>query len=194
MGKRSSFARIERDYYPTPYPAVAPLLPWLSKKERFCEPCAGDGRLVKYLTDAGHTCAAAWDIEPRGRGIDRQDARSRQIGNITSFITNPPWSRPVLHAIIDNLSAQYPTWLLFDADWIHTRQAAPYWPRCSMVISVGRLKWIENSPHTGKDNCCWYRFDPDYTGGPRFIGRDFEPTQWQKVGIPFTHVASMAGV
>jgi len=170
MGKRSSFERNERDYYPTPYSAMIPLLPFLNN-ERFCEPCAGDGRMIKYLTDAGHTCAAAWDIEPRGWGIDKQDARTQSIGNITSFITNPPWSRPELHAIINNLSSQHPTWLLFDADWMHTRQANSYWQKCSMIVSVGRVKWIENSPSVGKDNCCWYRFEPGHTAGPKFVGR-----------------------
>lgn len=171
MGKRSAFARKERDYYPTPEKAVRPLLPWLRKGERFCEPCAGDGRLVRYLEAAGHVCAAAWDIQPRAPGIDTQDARTRLIGNITCFITNPPWSRPALHAIIDNLSAQHPTWLLFDADWIHTIQANGRWQRCSAIVSVGRLKWIEGSKYTGKDNCAWHYFLPDHTTGPFFVGR-----------------------
>lgn len=171
MGKRSDFKRNLHDNYPTPLAAMWPLFRVLDKPVRFCEPCAGDGRMVKYLTDAGHTCAAAWDIEPRAEGIDTQDATTRLIGNIGCFITNPPWFRPLLHAIIDNLSAQHPTFLLFDSDWLHTRQANGRWQKCSKVISVGRLKWIEDSPHTGKDNCAWHLFEPGHAEGPRFIGR-----------------------
>lgn len=128
--------------------------------------------MVEYLTSAGHKCLAAWDIEPRGKRIDKEDAMTAQIGGeIDFFITNPPWSRDLLHAIIDNLSSQYPTLLLFDADWLHTRQANGRWQKCSQVISVGRLKWIEGSKYTGKDNCAWHRFDPGHSEGPRFIGR-----------------------
>ena len=171
MGKRSNFKRLKGDFYKTPLSAVLPLLPLLSSGTRFCEPCAGDGRLVHYLEDAGHQCAAAWDVKPRADFITKQDARTRQIGNIDCFITNPPWTRDLLHPIIENLSAQHPTWLIFDADWMHTRQAAPYLPKCSTIVSVGRVKWIENSPHVGKDNCCWYFFVPGHKRGPRFIGR-----------------------
>lgn len=172
MGKRSDFQRKERDSYFTPPAAVKPLLPFLSPQERFCEPCAGDGRLRDFLIANGHTCAAAWDIEPAGQGIDRRDATQQLIGNISCFITNPPWDRPILHQLIAHLSSQARTWLLIDADWMHTRQAAPYWPRCSLVVSIGRVKWIEDSKFTGKDNCCWYRFDPGHAAGPKFVGRD----------------------
>ncbi len=32
--------------------------------------------------------------------------------------------------------------------------------RCERIVSVGRVKWIAGSPHTGKDNCAWYLFNP----------------------------------
>ena len=171
MGKRSNFKRNKHDKYPTPFAAMPFLFQQLPTGIRFCEPCAGDGVMVEYLCAEGHRFAAAWDIKPGVKWVDKQDARTRQIGNIDCFITNPPWSRDVLHPIIDNLSAQHPTWLLFDADWIHTRQSNGLWQRCSMIVSVGRLKWIPDSKFTGKDNCCWYRFDPHHKAGPLFIGR-----------------------
>lgn len=158
MGKRSKFERVERDFYPTPRSAVFPLLTHLSPRTRFCEPCAGNGALVDHLVAFGHVCARAWDIEPQRDDIDRQDALTRLIGNIDCFITNPPWLRSTLHPLITHLSDQHPTWLLFDADWIHTKQAIPYLPRLRKVVSVGRVKWIADSPHTGKDNCAWHLF------------------------------------
>src|SRR5262245_37698195 len=134
MGKRSSFERRPQDFYPTPKAAVLPLLPWLGPKEIFCEPRGGAGELARHLEDAGHECAVSFDIE--------RDARGAEVSNISCFITNPPWDRRVLHPIIDNLSTQHPTWLLLDADWMHTKQASPYWPRCSLIVSVGRVKWM----------------------------------------------------
>lgn len=172
MGKRSNFKRNKGDYYKTPYEAVLPLLPHLRTQEQFCEPCAGDGRLIRHLEKRGHQCVAAWDIEERGiEKIEIRDATTAQMDGITSFITNPPWTRTILHPIILNLSSQHPTWLLFDADWAHTLQADSLWQRCSMIVAIGRIKWIEDSPFTGKDNCCWYRFDPGHNDGPKFVGR-----------------------
>lgn len=171
MGKRSGFTRIARDFYPTPREAVDPLLPHLHPATRFCEPCAGDGRLVDYLTSHSHVCARAWDIEPRRSGIERNDALTTRVGNIDCFITNPPWSRAFLHPLIAFLSDQAPTWLLFDADWPHTKQAAPYLSRLRRIVAVGRLKWIEDSPFTGKDNCCWYLFGLPSGEPVHFYGR-----------------------
>ena len=59
MGKRSGFARRERDAYPTPIEAVLPLIPHLRGVRAFAEPCAGDGELVRHLESFGLTCAYA---------------------------------------------------------------------------------------------------------------------------------------
>jgi len=171
MGKRSSFERIPRDFYPTPREAVAPLLPHLSPRTRFVEPCAGNGALVDALTAAGHVCARAWDIEPQREDIDQIDALTRLVGNIDCFITNPPWDRRVLHPMIEHFSDQHPTWLLFDADWQHTRQSVPFLPRLRKIVSVGRVKWIPDSKMTGKDNCAWHLFDKPQDGAAEFFGR-----------------------
>lgn len=168
MGKRSTFPRRQHDFYPTPEAAVLPLLPHLKRGVWFIEPCAGEGDLVRHLERAGHFCAHRSDIEQDAAKAQYQPDR---LG-AGFFITNPPWSRDVLHPIITNLSAQAPTWLLFDADWMHTRQAAPYLPLCRKIVSVGRVKWIPDSPHTGKENAAWYLFDARASGPAQFIGRD----------------------
>jgi len=160
MGKRSDFKRVERDFYPTPMEAVLPLLPHLKPATLFVEPCAGDGALMDHLEAHGHLCTDAFDIEPQRDGIRQVDALSdwnHAIGNV--IITNPPWDRKILHPMIDNFRVKMPTWLLFDADWMHTRQSAPFMPYCRKIVSVGRVKWIPDSKMTGKDNCAWYYFD-----------------------------------
>lgn len=171
MGKRSDFERRPRDFYPTPREAVLPLLPHLAPGTRFVEPCAGDGALIDALTAAGHVCARAWDIEPRRDDIDQLDALTRLVGNIDCFITNPPWDRRVLHPMIEHFSDQHPTWLLFDADWQHTRQSVPFLPRLRRIVSVGRVKWIPDSTMTGKDNCAWHLFDKPSQDVAQFYGR-----------------------
>jgi hypothetical protein len=170
MGKRSDFERIPRDFYPTPYEAVIPLLPHL-ERTIFCEPCAGNGALVRHLERAGHWCGYACDIEPQAEGIEVGDATSIEVRSCHAFITNPPWDQTALHPIILNLSRQLPTWLLFDADWMHTKQSAAFMPFLRRIVSVGRVKWIPDSKMTGKDNCCWYLFDQTMEAPAQFIGR-----------------------
>ena len=174
MGKRASqFARRKNDAYDTPAEAVEALLPHLPDLSTYIEPCAGNGALIAALRPAGHICVGAIDIEPRGPNVRQGDARQTQISaGADYFITNPPWTRDLLHPIIVNLSAMLPTWLLFDADWMHTRQAAPYLGLCRKIVSVGRVKWIPDSPFTGKDNAAWYLFDANDGAAAYFIGRD----------------------
>jgi hypothetical protein len=129
MGKRSDFKRLERDNYATPAAAVAPLLPWLPQGGRYLEPCAGAGRLIEHLTSAGHILVSGHDLPTDARSA-RYDIPPGAI-----IVTNAPWSRPVLHEIFVNLSDQAPTWLLIDADWVHTQQAIPYLSRLRMIVS-----------------------------------------------------------
>lgn len=172
MGKRSNFERIPRDFYPTPAEAVAPLLPHLVSSTVFAEPCAGDGALIRHLEGAGIACAEALDIAPQGPGIYQQDALIWEpVPAATCIITNPPWDRATLHPMIYHFAEMRPTWLLFDADWMHTRQAAPFMPWLQKVVSVGRVKWIPGSTMTGKDNCAWYLFDQHTEGPAQFFGR-----------------------
>lgn len=171
MGKRSDFKRIARDAYDTPREAVQPLVCFIKKGSTFCEPCAGKGQLISHLEDIGLECLEAFDIAPRLFGITRLDALIIDSTNADMFITNPPWSRDFLHPLIERLSSIKPTWLLFDADWMHTKQSAELVLRCSKIVSVGRVKWIPDTKMTGKDNCCWYLFEPRWNKGPRFYGR-----------------------
>lgn len=175
MGKRSDFQRVPRDFYPTPAEAVVPLLRHLAPRTQFVEPCAGNGALIDHLEAAGHRCGAAYDIEPRRDGIVQLDALTLNrfaLGLAWEvIITNPPWDRKVLHPLIEHLSDLGPTWLLFDADWSHTRQAAPFMPRLRRIVSVGRVKWIPDSPFTGKDNCAWHLFDKPTSTAATFYGR-----------------------
>lgn len=173
MGKRSNFERAPRDFYPTPYEAVKPLLPHLDACTHFDEPCAGDGRLIRHLEDNGHHCIRASDIHPYPHVNIGDATKPLPFSGATFYITNPPWDRKVLHAIIENLSRLLPTWLLFDADWMHTKQSIPYMKYCRKIVSVGRVKWIPGSPSVGKDNCCWYLFDQNvaFPRSTEFIGR-----------------------
>lgn len=183
MGKRSEFDRKDKDFYVTPEDGILPLIPFLPADINYADPCCGDGAIEEHIAKniSDSLCVFNSDIQPRGIFMDTADAQTQDYGFVipertTHFITNPPWSRDkksgyLLHNIIDNLSCQLPTWLLFDSDWMHTKQAEKYLVHCAKIVSVGRLCWFPETKQTGKDNCCWYLFDRKFYGNTEFFGR-----------------------
>jgi hypothetical protein len=175
MGKRSSgdFKRNERDFYPTPYEAVVPLFPFLPPKIKYAELCAGAADLIMHLETNSTCCVAAYDIEPQHPIVKKKnalDCTKEDLNGAQYIITNPVWDRPILHRMIQHFRMLAPTFLLFDADWMHTVQSAPYMPFCAQIISVGRVQWIPGSDSVGMDNCAWYKF-VDHEVETIFTGR-----------------------
>ena len=194
MGKRSDFEKRDRDYYPTPMEAVAPLIPFLPEYFTYIEPCAGDGRLVVHidtLMNGDVSCAGAYDIEhPEDELVypvdikNALDLTEQDVAKAEYIITNPPWSRDkksgyILHRMIEHFANLRPTWLLFDADWMHTKQATPLIEDYLLsVVSIGRVSWEQNGT-SGKDNVAWYLFSKDARKTlerPEFWPRGSTPT------------------
>lgn len=177
MGKRTTgtFPRRKHDKYMTPEAALLPLLPYLPQENfLFIEPCAGDGRFAGYIAaNSKGACVEAFDVEPQAEWVTPRDAFTLTDDDYwvaDMFITNPPWTRKLLHPMIVHLSDILPTWLLFDADWLFTKQAAPYLQRLKKVVAVGRVSWMENGV-SGKDNAAWYLFDRTNNAQTEFYGR-----------------------
>jgi hypothetical protein len=173
MGKRSDFERKERDYYPTPFEAVIPLLPHIivpysarGYKAKFIEPCAGDGRLIRHIETDGHKCVYACDIEPQAEGIETRDVLffDAPLPPCDMIITNPPWSRETLHPMIERFRNHAPTWLLFDSDWLFTAQSSPFMDYAHKIVPVGRISW-EGNGISGMDNCMWVLFMKERNNG-----------------------------
>jgi hypothetical protein len=181
MSKRSDkFERRPRDFYPTPVSAVTPVLPYLPNGVRFDEPCAGDGALIGHLASAGHTLVSASDIHPMADGITECDALDLDRCNGDMFVTNPPWPEPNRRgdptlAILKHLSALAPTWLLLPADLAHNIYSSAVGDRCQKIVSVGRVKWIPGTKHSGKDNAVWCLFDATHAGQTVFYWRVAPP-------------------
>lgn len=167
MAKRSNFERVEKDYYPTIDPRAAKALHPFIEGLKYVEPCYGQGHLVKLIGETA-ACVNHSDIDT---GIDALKIDGDYVQGADVIITNPPWSRNILHPMIIHFSSLRPTWLLFDADWMHTQQSSELMKLCTDVVSVGRLIWIEGTKTSGKDNCAWYRFDIKNTSKTCFHGR-----------------------
>ena len=178
MGKRSTFKRMARDFYPTPASAVQALLPHLDPDTSFDEPCAGNGQLVNVLQAEGLWCEGYSDIEPAAAGMLAISAFDLTECQGEMFITNPPWPAkgkkgdPTV-AMALHLSDIAPTWFLLSADFAHNIYFSRLADRCVNIVSVGRVKWFEGEGSTpGKDNAAWYLFDRDWPGQTQFWGRD----------------------
>lgn len=140
------------------------LAPHLAADTQFIEPCAGAFDLAAQLIAHGHICMDASDVVPLAPGIRKADAlkMKRQPHLI---ITNPPWKRELLHAMILHFIDVAPAcWLLFDSNWFHTDQARPYLQHCTDYATAGRMLWIPGTGVRSKDDASWYRFSLDATG------------------------------
>lgn len=181
MGRRSNFVRIPKDLYRTIDPrAVPPVLPFILAEgiRSFVEPCYGYGDLVGPFLRAGIDCLARYDIQTNStRKIDPvriRDGRELTFADLNgadAIISNPPWSRPLLHALIARWARMAPTWLLFDAGWKHTGQARALMEAyCTDFVPTPRLRWIPGTDDTATDDAGWYRFHvgKDHRHGTRF--------------------------
>lgn len=195
MSKRTDgkFERRDRDFYATPVAATLRLLPFIQDVTTFAEPMCGDGAIVKALENGGWECVGAWDLEPQGSMIGRAGVRdagllqAEDLEGADAIISNPPWPMPVKSSpqgsppgwptvgLIDHLMRLRPTWMLLSADFCHNAYAVPLLAHCTDIVSVGRVKWIEGSKHSGLDNASWYRFWIEGSGPPRFHNRGAEP-------------------
>lgn len=174
MAKRSNFARRKNDEYETIDPrAVRALMPYLINVHTFAEPCCGHGLLIDELERHDLVCKMRGDIQ-MGSSFDGRWVSHRDVADCDAIITNPPWTRQLLHPLIRHFMLLKPTWLLFDSDWAFNKHASPYLPQCSDIVAVGRLRWIEGTTNTGKDNVSWYRFWHKHYGPTRFHGREMK--------------------
>ena len=169
MGKRSTFPRVPQDAYSTPAEAVAPLLPHLEPGSRFFEPCAGQGQLIEHLVNAGHICVGRCDLPT--------DARTWRDLSIESgmHLHNQPAVELAGAARHHRQSLQSSAGVVVTRQRLGPHAAVDsHLPRLQKIVSVGRLKWIEDSPHTSKDNAAWMLFTlprPDECAVTHFIGR-----------------------
>ena len=142
----SSGSRV--DFYPTPAAAVLPLIPHLRGVRTFAEPCAGNGDLVRHLEVHGLRCVYQGDI-----AVGQDAIALDQYGAIDAIITNPPWTRKLLHPLIEHFQRIASTWLLLDQDWAGTKQAVPYLTSCSDILPVGRQICDSGDHHARQGQC-----------------------------------------
>lgn len=172
MGKRSDFKRLDKDSYNTFDPRAYVPIKKHFDPHNFYEPCCGEGEMTSHLVKLGWSCVGMSDIRP-GMGRATRDAFSLNKNDINGaqwIVTNPPWSRNIMHPMIRHfVSICENVLLLMDADWAYTNQAKEYMtPYLTDIYPIGRLQWIPGTGMTGKDNCAWYKFSKSKNDDVRF--------------------------
>ena len=110
----------------------------------FCEPCAGDGRLVEHLEgfDIGLLNFFACDIEPRAEWsieFDANNLSESEVEYCDMIITNPPFDWKMLKPLMDKFISLRPTVLLLPADFMHNVRFSPYLNYCYKIVTIGRV-------------------------------------------------------
>ena len=169
MSKRASFSPRD-DWETIDYRAVDRLIPYLTHIQTFAEPCCGGGKLVDQLESYGLKCVYRHDIK---FGRDALKLTHDTLEGADAIITNPPWTRKILHPLIEHFVSlvTVPVWLLFDADWAFNQGSHKFLMYCSHIVPVGRLRWVPGTKTQGKDNVAWYRFHAAKGTGPRLFPR-----------------------
>lgn len=116
------------------------------------------------------------DIAPQRPDIAARDFLSGGdddgLADADFIITNPPWSWPTFSRIAAMAALwRKPAWFLLPADYAHNRRCADVMKRCERIVSIGRVKWIADSPASGKENCAWYLLQPHPVAVTAFFPR-----------------------
>jgi hypothetical protein len=175
VGKHETgFARIERDFYPTPSWVVEALAEHVDLAGMHVWECAcGDGRMAEALKAAGASVYAT-DIEDRGyAGIDAVlDFVAEQFskaGHVDAAITNPPFGprgklaeqfiRTGLQRIADCPFMA----LLLPVDFDSAKTRMPLFSGCQhyagKIILTRRIVWFSNPDpqrENPKENSAWF--------------------------------------
>jgi hypothetical protein len=101
-----------------------------------------------------------------------KDALALKPGYPDVGITNPTYlysdhaektTRLLRDLIRHFLTLGRPFWLLIYSDWMFNENAAPFIPRCSDIVAIGRVRWIPDFEYSGGyENASWFRFDANH--------------------------------
>jgi hypothetical protein len=184
MGKHEiGYARVERDFYPTPHWVVTHgLLPFVSVAGLSIWECAaGEGGMAEPLCTAGAKVFCS-DIEDRGYPLDMRLDFTKPLlhppQRFQGIITNPPFGdhAKLAEAFVETglerikrhdgfLALLLPT----DFDCGKTRRQ--WFKDCPLfairIILTKRIKWFDHEgDRAPKENHCWYVWDSRWKGPP----------------------------
>lgn len=174
----SNFPRQARDTYITPRePVVSLILSGPTFGKRICDPCCGNGALLKALEELGYDVFGS-DLEPFGPYPKQDFIASDPWASQYDIITNPPYGPQGMLArmFIERALECTQPWqgkvamlLPMDYDSGSTRRHVfgdhPAFV-CKVVLCY-RIKWFGDQG--GEQNFAWYVWDWKNESYPRII-------------------------
>lgn len=144
--------RREADYYATPESAFRPLLYFLKAHQGgIWEPACGDGRLVKWMNEAGLE-ASGDDISRNGYNFLTDDSRYETI------VTNPPFSL-ALEFCDRALSSSFNVFMLLRLNFLASRKRRDWWrrnPPSALFILSERPSFTDDGKTDATDYAWFY--------------------------------------
>lgn len=183
-------------FWPTPYKAAKVLSKHLPAYFTYCEPCAGDLRLVKHLKKLKPKAAVTrcFDIIKKHNDVFIKDARTLDLSDMYSsiygepdfIITNTPFEYPTINELIEHFMQIKPTWCMVRMHWLSGVSAGRILRHMKKIVAVGSLDWFDVKATSSTDHYAWILIDAEHSTGPKFIGREFrEPkVKMEKEPIP----------
>jgi hypothetical protein len=172
----AGYARVERDFYPTPPGVVSDALAEHVDLRGLivCEPACGDGRMAEALRLQGCARVYTSDIVDRGTGEDEVlDFLSAQMPNLErppdAIITNPPFGQGGKRATafievgLKRLSPGRLLALLLPCDFDSAKTRARYFGDCpdsiAKIVLRKRIVWFQRDDGiyaAPKENHAWF--------------------------------------
>jgi hypothetical protein len=178
MGKHGTeYARVERDFYPTPHWVVAALAEHVDLRGLTAWECAcGDGRMAEALRLAGCARVYATDIVDRGNGqdevFDYLSAQEPKLEDYHATITNPPLgtggrlATAFIKAGLRRLRAGTMLALLLPCDFDSGKTRAHYFGDCphfvAKIVLRGRVVWFQRNDgirEAPRENSAWFLWE-----------------------------------
>lgn len=160
--------RSTADFYATPETAFKPLIPLLDGRLAHHDPASGDGRLVRWMAEAGFACSGS-DLRADGWPLGGVDFLTDDDEHDV-IITNPPFS--LAQEFVDQgLGRSRELWLLLRLNFLGAQCRRDWWsdgraPNALFVLS-DRPKFAKNANgKLGSDGCeyAWFYWGRRFQG------------------------------
>lgn len=176
----ATYERQERDWYRTPREPVDVLFKVVKFSKRICDPCCGDGALLKAFDDHGHDAFGS-DIHPVGvPNAITSDFITQHFpwGVNCDIVTNPPYGERGALAVkfIERALEVTRAWggkvaMLLPADFDSAKTRAHIFrdhPAFGLrIILLSRIRWFENGAGGSPSaNHAWFCWDWHQSGFP----------------------------
>lgn len=150
-------ARLSQDRYYTPpwaYEALFSHIRWKAV-ESFCEPCAGDGRILKAAKEQTSLHTHYWELDE-----DRNYLEEVELPLVDLIITNPPYNQARIF-IARSLSHAHCICYLLRLNYLGSQARRQFWRHYppSHLYVLSKRPSFDGSGRTDATEYAWFVWD-----------------------------------